>query len=419
MSNPEGIDETITVLPEDRYDRQSLIPWWEQERLARARILVIGAGALGNEILKLLALTGVGYIMIYDMDRIELSNLSRTVLFREADEGSFKAQVAAERVSALGPQVTAVGHAQNILHEVGQGIFLWADVVICGLDNRLARMFVNSSCARTGRAWIDGAIEGLSGIVRVFDPVHTACYECTMNETDRRQARERLSCAMLARDEVQLGHVPTTAIAASLIAALEVQEAIKYLHGQPTLYGEGIHVNGMWDDFSRIHYKRRDDCPSHDFLGPVFALGLGVADISLGELLSLAELRLGSGTTLELSRDVIIQLSCPECETTEKCGVVLGALREAQARCPSCQTHRIVEFTGTVMKDGDVDLSLTPAAIGVPPFDIIVARRSIETQEAWLFDGDADLSLGALAPCFASAQLPPLFFKESLGRNGL
>ena len=96
MSALDSSVETIRVLPEDRYDRQRLIPWWEQERLAAAHVLVIGAGALGNEILKLLALSGVGHIMIFDMDRIEVSNLSRTVLFKESDAGALKAEVAAE-----------------------------------------------------------------------------------------------------------------------------------------------------------------------------------------------------------------------------------------------------------------------------------------------------------------------------------
>lgn len=411
--------ETITVSPEDRYDRQRLIPWWNQERLARARVLVIGAGALGNEILKLLALTGIGHIMVYDMDRIELSNLSRTVLFRETDEGAFKAEVAAERIKTLNPQVRAVGRAQNILREMGQGLFLWADVVICGLDNRLARMFVNSSCARTGRAWVDGAIEELLGVVRLFDPARTACYECTMNETDRRLIRERLSCAMLARDAVMLGHVPTTAIAGSLIAALEVQEAVKYLHGQPTLYGEGIHVNGMWGDFSRVSYQRRDDCLGHDLLGRVIPLNRGVSDITLGELLDLAETKFGDGVTLELSRDVVTGLTCPACELTERRGVALGTLPEAEAICPHCGRHRIVEFTGTVVKDGEVNLSLTPSEIGVPPFDIIVARRANEIREAWLFDADAGLALGTLADTFNPAQLSASLPEESVSTNGL
>lgn len=397
--------EVIRVLPEDRYHRQRLISWWEQERLAAARVLVVGAGALGNEILKLLALSGVGHILIYDMDQIELSNLSRTVLFNESDEGASKAEVAAERVTALNPDAVAVGHSKNIIHEVGQGVFLWADVVICGLDNRLARMFVNSSCARTGRTWIDGAIEGLAGVVRVFDPARTACYECTMNETDRKLVSDRLSCARLARDEITRGHVPTTSVAASLIAALEVQEALKYLHGQPTLYGEGIHVNGLWNNFDRVQYKRRDDCQGHEFFENIIPLNLGVRDVTLGELLERAETRLGKGATLELSRDVITHLTCPVCETTERVGVVLGALREAAARCVVCGTHRVVEFCGVVVKDGELDLSLTPADIGVPPFDIIIARQALETQEVWLFDADAGDCLGKLGPSFTPDRL--------------
>lgn len=413
MSTLDSPVETIRVMPEDRYARQRLISWWEQDRLAAARVLVIGAGALGNEILKLLALSGVGHIMIYDMDRIEVSNLSRTVLFKETDAGAFKAEVAAERVVELNRQAVAVGRSQNIMHAIGLGVFLWADIVICGLDNRLARMFVNSSCARTGRTWIDGAIEGLSGIVRVFDPARTACYECTMNEADRKHVQDRLSCAMLARDEISLGHVPTTSVAASLIAALEVQEAIKYLHGQPTLNGEGIHVNGMWHDFSRVQYRRRDDCAAHDSFERIVPLQLGVNDITLGELLDRAEAKLGEGVTLELSRDVVTSLTCPVCEKTERAGIVLGALREAAARCAVCGTHRVVQFSGIVVRDGDIDLSLTPGEIGVPPFDIIVARQGIENQEAWLFDGDAAEALGDLAPSFVSAQLSTSVPKET------
>ncbi|HEV7374098.1 MAG TPA: ThiF family adenylyltransferase [Pyrinomonadaceae bacterium] len=394
--------ETIVVSPEDRYDRQRLIPWWDQDRLARARVLVVGAGALGNEILKLLALTGVGNTLIYDMDRIEHSNLSRTVLFRESDENAFKAEVAARRMQELNPGVKAFGLAHNVMHQAGLGIFLWADVVICGLDNRLARLFVNTSCARMGRAWIDGAIEGLSGVVRLFDPAHTACYECTMNEVDWRQIQERLSCAMLARDEVALGHAPTTAVAGSLIAALEVQEAIKYLHEQPTLEGEGIHIEGLSGDFSRIRYQRREQCQGHDSLGRVVPIECGVAHITLIELLDRAEARLGGDAVLELSRDVVTRLSCPSCGFAESVGVVLGFVRESDAACPRCQTHRVVEFVSTIQRDGDVDLSLTPADIGVPLFDVIVARRGLEAQESWLFDGDADQALGPLAATLSS-----------------
>ena len=82
---------------DDRFARLRLISWWDQERLAQAKVLVIGAGALGNEILKNLALLGVGNVVVADRDRIENSNLSRSVLFRGEDCGLSKADVAAAR----------------------------------------------------------------------------------------------------------------------------------------------------------------------------------------------------------------------------------------------------------------------------------------------------------------------------------
>src|SRR4051812_37500180 len=81
-----------TPAQEDRFDRFRLISWWDQAKLSKAKILVVGAGALGNEIVKNLALLGVGNIFIADLDRIENSNLSRSILYRESDNGAFKSQ---------------------------------------------------------------------------------------------------------------------------------------------------------------------------------------------------------------------------------------------------------------------------------------------------------------------------------------
>jgi adenylyltransferase/sulfurtransferase len=382
---------------EDRYHRQTLIEWWDQQRVRDTRILVIGAGALGNEIAKLIALVGGGRTLIYDPDRIERSNLSRSVLFRDTDEGQAKAAVIVREMQALNPDVRAHAVCENILARAGLGVFAWADVVIGAVDNREARVFINSACSRTRRTWVDGAIEGLSGIVRVFSPHDGTCYECTMNGTDRKLLAERRSCALLARDAVRRGHVPTSAVAASIIGAWEVQEALKIVHGQPTLTGEGLHINGLFGDVSRVAYPRRDDCPGHEVLGPLIRLGLGVGDRSLGALLDRAEAVLGPGASLDLSRDVIVQLSCPACGTATPGGAVLGTMRESQAACPACGAHRAVEIASSVARDGLVDLSLTPAALGLPPFDVIVARQGLERQEAWLFDGDAAAVLGPLA----------------------
>jgi molybdopterin/thiamine biosynthesis adenylyltransferase len=394
-------------LIDDRYHRQSLIEWWDQKRVNTTRILVIGAGALGNEILKLLALIGSGSTLVYDPDRIERSNLSRSVLFRKSDEGSYKAEVAARQMQEINPDVRSYAWCENVIARAGLGVFVWADVVIGAVDNREARVFINSACARTRRTWVDGAIEGLSGIVRVFSPYDGACYECTMNATDRKLLAERRSCALLARDAVLRGHVPTSAVAASFVGAMEVQEAIKVVHGQPALVGEGLHVDGLFGQVSRVAYPRRPDCPGHEDLGAIIPLGLGVADITLGALLDRAEAAVGPGASLDLSRDVIVAWSCSSCGATAPGRAVLGTVRESQAACPRCGAHRALEIASSISRDGLVDLTLTPAELGLPPFDIIIARQGMERQVAWLFDGDAGAVLGPLADSFPENQRSP------------
>jgi adenylyltransferase/sulfurtransferase len=92
------------------FDRQTRMERWNQEKIESARLMIVGAGAVGNETLKNLALLGYRHFFITDFDQISKSNLSRTVLFRKSDQGQRKAAVAAERVAELAlaenPQVS-------------------------------------------------------------------------------------------------------------------------------------------------------------------------------------------------------------------------------------------------------------------------------------------------------------------------
>ncbi len=124
------------AVSDDRFHRFRQIQWWDQDRLSRAKVLVVGAGALGNEIIKNLALLGIGNILIADLDRIENSNLSRSILFREADNGLPKASVAARRAQEIYPALHAHAFHGDVIHDLGLGVFAWADVIIGGLDNR-------------------------------------------------------------------------------------------------------------------------------------------------------------------------------------------------------------------------------------------------------------------------------------------
>ncbi|MGI8938237.1 MAG: HesA/MoeB/ThiF family protein, partial [Iamia sp.] len=253
---------------ESRYDRQERITWWDQERLAEARVLVVGAGALGNEVVKNLVLVGVGSVVVVDFDSVELSNLARCAFFRDEDEGLPKATVLADRARILNPHVEVEGIVADI-RSFGVGLALRADVMVGALDSREARLVLNRLAWRVGRPWVDGAIEALQGVARVFSPPGP-CYECTLTDRDFEILSHRQSCRLLSRDDLEAGKVPTTATTASIVGGLQAQEVVKLLHrdSPAVTVAEGAYVmDGANNDTYPLTYAVRDDCLAHDEAG--------------------------------------------------------------------------------------------------------------------------------------------------------
>src|SRR4051794_28803994 len=124
----------------ERYHRHGLIDWFSQEAISRMTIAVIGAGAVGNEVIKNLALLGVGQLNIYDFDRVEEHNLTRSVLFRETDIGRSKAEVAAERAMAMDTNVSAQGFHGDFWRTLPLSTLRGLDVLFCCVDNFEARI---------------------------------------------------------------------------------------------------------------------------------------------------------------------------------------------------------------------------------------------------------------------------------------
>src|SRR6187551_1299477 len=256
---------------DDRFGRFKLIGWWDQKKLSDAKVLVIGAGALGNEIIKNLALLGVGNVFIADKDRIENSNLSRSVLYRAADTGKFKAEVAARAAKDIYPEINVHFFNGDVVHDLGMGVYRWADIVLGGLDNREARLSINRNCYKLNRPWVDGAIEQINGTARVFVP-DGPCYECTMSETDWKLLQHRRSCNLLSRPEMEGGKTPTTPTVSSIVAGVQTQEAVKLLHGLEVIAGRGWVFNGLSAEVYHIEFQRKETCYSHDALDEVVPL---------------------------------------------------------------------------------------------------------------------------------------------------
>lgn len=380
-------DQTFYLDDSDRYTRLRLIPWWRQEKLRAARVLVVGAGALGNEVLKNLALLGVGTVHVIDLDEVEPSNLSRSVLFRTEDGGRSKAEVAAARAGEINPEVRFLPIRGDVITDVGLGLFAAVDVVIGCLDNREARLWVNRQCWKVGTPWVDAGIQEIQGVVKVFTPPHSACYECAMTERDYQLLNLRYSCPLLRRDQILEGKVPTAPTIASMMAALEVQEALKLIHGMPVAAGSALVFNGVTNQFYTTRLPFRDDCLSHETYPEPTPLPLGHAS-TLDELLVAANhARPGSGfNTLVLDRDLVASIACGRCGWSVEVHRPRSAVRMADATCPTCRQPAWPTTVSEVV--GGTELAARPLAeLGVPAYDIL--RLSGEADEAvFLLDGD-------------------------------
>lgn len=255
----------LTEVDESPFDRQQRISWWDQKTLEQAKILVVGAGAIGNETLKNLALLGIGNIYIVDFDTVSTSNLSRAVLFRKSDKGKQKAEIAAIRTKeiALQEDVCIQWFHGDVVWELGTGIFSEMDLVLGCLDNVETRLFVNRQCWLTQTPWIDAGIYELGCHVSVFVPPDLPCYECGITKEQRQAARVRLSCDDFKRTLLDEGKMPTVQVTSSIVSAIQVQEAVKFLCNQHVDNGKKIYFQGKLNDFDVLQFPESASCTGH------------------------------------------------------------------------------------------------------------------------------------------------------------
>ena len=381
---------------EDRFSRLRLISWWDQEKIAKCRLLVIGAGALGNEILKNAALLGFTQVVVVDLDRIEESNLSRAVLYRSEDVGKFKAEAAASAYRSLSPDAQVHPVVANVVHGCGLGLFEWSDVIVAGLDNREARLWINRSAWKVNRPWIDGAIEGINGVVRVFLPGIAPCYECTLGEVDWALLQKRMSCNLLVLEPTVEGKIPTTPTISSIIAGIEVQEAVKLIHGLPTLASKGYVFEGMNHSSYVVEYTENADCMSHYTLPQIMHLEESSEELTLEELRRRAQSDLGSSdVVIEFSRDVVQKFVCPVCQEEEEIYQPVGSIPFEQAKCKNDGQLRSVIALHSYTGEGDLaERSLS--RLGLPLLDVFIGRKA-DREIAYIPYGDAPRVLGILA----------------------
>ncbi len=363
-----------------------LISWWDTEKIQAAKVMVVGAGALGNEVLKNLALLNIGYIMIIDFDTIEYSNLSRSVLFREADCGRRKAEVAAERVREINPNVKVQHLYGDIGIDIGLGVFRRMDVVIGCLDNRVARLYINRLSHKVGKTWVDGAIENLAGQLDVFKP-GTSCYECQLDEREMSIIRDRMSCPDIARRNANFGRIPTTPISSSIIGAMQVQEALKVIYGNEdkSQAGTRFKYDGMHNMFLQYPSGALDeDCPSHAKLPEIVEAKAISHQNTFAELMTwLKENLKEENPKLHLEDELVLELTTAKTEVSFPVMKIRGHLSDEFLskfdREPG-EDMMITESIQVLDKDF-VKPEIALHDLGIPPLQVL----TVETSKGFSF----------------------------------
>jgi len=220
-----------------------------QQKLAKSKVAIVGAGGLGTVSSLYLALAGVGYIRLIDQDTIELHNLHRQILYNIDDLHYPKTEVAAKRLEKQNPLVTVEAIPENVNAGNVERLLTGVDCVVDGLDNMVTRYLVNRACVKLNSPYVFGAAIGIEGNLSVFAPPETGCLECLMpNLSDS----DLLTC----NTRGVLG--ATTGI----IGSLQAMEAIKLLAGVGSTLKNKLMVCDFSDmDFTVIDISKSTHCP--------------------------------------------------------------------------------------------------------------------------------------------------------------
>lgn len=345
--------------PQQRHQRQTMMPGWDQHRLEKATVIIMGMGALGNAVAQALALAGVGRLILCDMDRIELTNLSRAPLFRDSDIGRSKVEAAAEALIRLAPGIQIETRVEPLETGVGLAELRDASLVLGCLDSRAARLELAGRCALVAAPWIDGATGQWSGEVRPWLDPAGACFGCGMDDASRAENDGQHSCRLPTEPDV----VAATAPLSLLIGAQMALLALRFLMGL-TVDGaikETDGESGLVGAVRKVSQAPDPACPFHHRLPSPTLLGLSHR-ATVAQLLAV----LPAGAVALAWKPFQLGVKCKSCGySAARCGL------PTPANCPQCgKTLRLI--TRIELNRAPADMSLQ--ALGIAPREILAVR---------------------------------------------
>ncbi len=270
----------IELIDSDKYDRQKRIKGWDQNKIINSKVLVIGAGATGNEVIKNLVLAGVGTITLIDFDFINLSNLNRCVLFnlKSAKKNQYKADVIKQVCKDLNPEVK-INTIIKDLNQVEKSIYKQNDVICSCLDNVEARLEANNYSYFYDIPFIDSGIDGYFGTVQaVYSGIKdSACLQCGITNKDLDLMWKKFSCTgeeLNGEDGETTRKISSIITTTSIIGGIQSQQTLKFILGLDhfkeykrwdpkigkPLIGKQLNYNGLTNSFKIIEKVKDPTC---------------------------------------------------------------------------------------------------------------------------------------------------------------
>lgn len=393
--------------PLNRSDRYARLEdtFIERARVASAVALIGGAGALGNEVAKNLAMLGLGRILLVDFDIVEHHNATRSVLLclgdleRAVQEHRPKASYVAESVERINPDVSCHPWVGDI-ERMGPGVFRRVDLVFSTFDNLRARFITAERCARVGRPMFDGGLGShpndiASGAVTAYDSRTGPCFACQLTRHTRTAlshdlagSTSPLGCSHRAPVLAEKGGLPSTPMMASVVGGAQALLGIKALMGHPRFpvaFGETTrwHLSRALR-MESLRLKRNPSCSFHEPVrAPDLVLEATSDELHLSDLVAVGEAALERPCAVALPAAAWSRLRCRACEATLDRWAT--ARRARDLACPLCGAPGLTPL-------GDERVAFSPAAEAAVP----VSLRDLgfawgEWYEVYALDGSRSL----------------------------
>lgn len=267
MSRDSGKKFSAEVRDDNPYSRLMALQRMgiveDYEQIRRKSVAIIGAGGVGSVVAEMLTRCGIGKLLLYDYDSVEMANMNR-LFYRPEQQGMKKVEAARDTLRGINPDTTVVPYTFNItsadrwdtftasLTDGGVSPHTPVDLLLCCVDNFQARLTVNHACLTFNIPWMESGVaeNAVSGHIQLLLPGVTACYECCpplVVATGLPEAKREGVCA---------ASLPTTM---GIVAGFLAQNTLKYLLNFGTV-SEYIGYDAMRDHFPSVHIKANIEC---------------------------------------------------------------------------------------------------------------------------------------------------------------